>query len=88
MSVAWDDMSKAEQALVNRYEKMAEPEFLQKQAEKMAKRRQMENFVATHSLSCFECGAQFNRWASTGTNQWGKPWAICQPCIWKRNEVS
>jgi len=40
----------------------------------------MAEYVATHGLACFRCGAREAEWAKTGRSGRG-PWAICVNCV-------
>jgi hypothetical protein len=40
------------------------------------------DFVESHGIGCFKCGAPKAEWAKSGISKRG-PWAICVPCVWK-----
>jgi hypothetical protein len=46
----------------------------------MLRRTAMAEYVATHDLACFKCGAREAEWAKTGRTGRG-PWAICVNCV-------
>jgi len=54
---------------------------LAREAARHEAQAQLVEFVLEHNLACFKCGTRLNTWASTGFNQWGKPYAICVPCV-------
>jgi hypothetical protein len=50
-----------------------------------ARQAALTAFVQKHDIACFKCGAKTAEWAKTGIHPKRGPWAICVPCVSRRD---
>jgi hypothetical protein len=85
-TLAWNDLTKAEQAEVRRLNgrhrdiRLNGAGALEAVRKREDLQRRRQEWVAKYGLACFGCGATVTEWAKLGVTN-GRRWCVCKTCV-------